>query len=152
MTAGICGVAAPIPDEHRVWRRAMASLHWHTWDSDRQRWLPRGNTVDFDPELSTVWADHMESTHGAGPGSALDGYDRYTLVFEVGVSACRAIRCQVTHSPDGPCPLACAHTLVSMPPEVSTAHRKEIKSIRMALGRAMSLVYGTITAPPPPGA
>src|SRR5260370_25328854 len=108
--------------------------------------------MQFDPDLSGSWHQHLQERHDLGPGSVAN--DEYPLVGEWLVSDIRTLDFQVEHTPQGPLPIECAHISVlwsastlkpgQIEPEKTTRRR-----LRSALAGDMSWVYGEINAQPP---
>src|SRR5207237_775432 len=127
-----CGEPQTIPDDHQVWRRLRDHPDHRTWDDDLQRWLPRvghpETALQFDPDLSTSWRQHLEIQHGLDPRAVITG-TTYSLVYQVDVGSLRALELTVKHTPpDGPegtRPIGCAHTSAYWPEGVNRARKKE---------------------------
>lgn len=126
------------------------------WDADNQRWLPAQNQLQFDPELSTYWREHL-AIHDQNPEVLLADNLTYTLVGEWEVEAVRQLHFPVEHSPTGEKPPDCAHTSVYWPPDSLTPSQPEPskakrRALRGPLAARMTWVYGEITTTPPEGA
>jgi hypothetical protein len=142
-----------IDDSHGLWRRVLDDLDNITWDPGEQRWLIRINhpshALQFNPEMSVSWREHLVHRHRKGPAAALKGAGDYTLVYELASADARKIRLCVKHSPIGKRQPDCAHTSVEWPEGLTKPDRKAIRS---DLAHAMRLVHGVPTQTPPPEA
>jgi len=146
-----CGEADEIPGAHVLWRRVLDDLDHLEWDGVdgcwRARPTPPSNSLQFNPDMSTVWREHAAEVHGVGPECALDEAHRYTLVFAIEADAARELDLEVAHSPTGTeCP-NCAHSSVLWPTPITKDQKKEL---RYELSRALRLIYGMPTVQPPP--
>jgi hypothetical protein len=151
-----CGKPEDIPGGDHFLRRFIDSENHLEWDADNRRWLPSAASMQFDPDLSGSWREHLEF-HELSPSSVIDGNHRYTLVGEWSIEALRDIKFVVTHSPISAIPIGCAHTSVDWPRDaIEPGSRRpdsmKRMSLRNSLGVRMTWVYGDITTPPPEGA
>lgn len=73
----------------------------------------------------------------------------YVLVFETDLAAVAKASCTATHTPVSDGPPGCAHTSVFYPVDANKGARK---AARYRLAHEMSLVAGTVSQRPPPGA
>jgi hypothetical protein len=151
-----CGEPEDIPDNDHLLRRFMDSKNHLEWDADNMRWLPSAAAMQFDPDLSTSWKEHLEF-HGMGPEAVIAGNDRYSLVGEWPVKTLRDSRLVITHSPSSSGPIDCAHTSVDWPPDaIEPGKRRPNGAMRMSVRNSLSVsiswVYGNITIVPPEGA
>jgi hypothetical protein len=149
VTEAPCGTREPIPDHHRLWRSAKDHPDWHTWDADRQSWLPDGYTLWFNTEWSVSWAEHLERVHELTPVAATGA--EHPLVYEAAVEAARGLGMPVTHTPQGPTPVDCAHTSVAYV-EGATPPKDRRNWLRTELARRLVRVHGAVTLQPPVGA
>lgn len=147
----ICGAVSELDDTHGLWRRVRDDPDDLTWHSEEQRWLPRPEqpSIQFNPDLSCYWREHLVEQHASGPRSAIGSASRYALVFELAAGQARNLRCLVEHSPQGPTVPDCAHSSVRREAGLTRAERA---ALRNDLAYAMRLVYGVPTQQPPPGA
>jgi hypothetical protein len=154
LTERPCGQPQPIGSDQRLWRRVIDHPDHVTWDADKERWLPRpsgsSNSLQFNPELSTFWCEHLQDRHRLLPSSILDPDGRYTLVYQSQVQDVRAIGCTVEHTPQADLPVDCAHTSVWYPS--GATDKPSRKAVRNDLARTVILVYGAISQSPPDGA
>jgi hypothetical protein len=145
-----CGVPEDIDDDQHVWRQLKHDLDTLTWDADANRWLPRVEppAIQFNDDLSTVWAEHVQTVHGAGPELAVR--PDYPLTYEALVAHLRTGGGSVEHTPQKIAhPTACAHASVYYPPDSNKPARKRYRNL---VARALMIVHGEVTFPPPPGA
>lgn len=148
-----CGEPQEIPVTNRVWRRLVDSKNHLAWDYDNNRYVPSPAALQFNPEMSTRWGEHLKM-HGLGVADVLENDDRYTLVGEWSVEEVRKMHFPLEHTPDGDEPLGCAHASIYWPPSAVKAGTKRPDSVtrtslRNQLVRGMAFVYGEITTPPP---
>lgn len=147
-----CGEVVELDDSQDLWRRVRDHADHLTWNSDDRRWMPRptppSNALQFDPDMSTSWSQHLQGRHNQGPDAALDYEGRYTLVYGLNVGEARLIGCTVRHSPQASDPPDCAHSSLEWPVPADKSTRK---AIRADLSHAMKLVHGESRLEPPPG-
>jgi len=122
------------------------------WDYDKKVWIPSPEALQFDPDLSGSWREHLQERHGLGPASV--STEDYPLVGEWLVDDIRAHNFQVEHTPQGPLPIECAHTSVWWPANMLEPGKIEPnktirRRLRSGLAGDMSWVHGEISAQPP---
>jgi hypothetical protein len=147
-----CGTPEEIIDDHRVWRLVKNEEDALEWIADEQRWVPHSSppSIQFNPDLSVRWAEHLEAVHSqtADDQLANDG-SAYTLLFEAHVENLRQLNLSVTHSPMGPEPPDCSHASADYPPGLN---RSERRAVRNAVSLSMALSAGVVGFDPPPNA
>lgn len=148
-----CGERDQLEDDHHLWRRVKDDPNTLTWVPDEKRWVPSNthpsNSIQFDPELSTFWREHLEGTHRLTARSITDEVGGYTLAFEMKVEVPRELGACVVHSPTCEKPIDCAHTSVFYPNDMDKSQRF---IFRQELAHSMFLVSGSCSQVPPPGA
>lgn len=148
-----CGEVDELDDHEILWRRVQDHLDHLTWDSDAECWRPRpthpSNAFQFDPDMSATWERHLSEIHELGPEVVLDEAGKYSLVYAMQVEDARSLGCGVRHSPLEHTPPLCAHASVDWPDSVDKNLKREI---RYGLAQAMTLIFGSPTVTPPPGA
>lgn len=154
-----CVEARNIPEAHHLIRRFRDDPNHLTWD-DELGPVPHhsaGNSLQFDPDLSTSWREHLEE-HGIGPAGVL-GWRRspYSLVGQISVWNARQLNFLVKHTPTETIPTGCAHASIDWPPgEIhppATQPAKAVRSkLRSELARGFPIIYGTVDSLRPPGA
>jgi hypothetical protein len=144
-----CGEEQDIPDDSTLLRSVRHHADDLRWDSDRREWLPTDRALQFDPDFSTQWENHLVCVHGLAVDSVVT--DGRPLVFDAEAGDFRSISLGVRHSPMGDEPIECAHSSVDWPggrePD-KPAKRK----LRAGMRRGMRLVHGEISLEAPPGA
>jgi hypothetical protein len=152
LSAPACGERQELADDDSVWRRQQDHIDYLEWSYDDDKWLPTAKALQFNPDLSTYWRQHLERVHKNEPESIfVEGDHRYTLVYECGVVEIRTLGFGVEHSPEGSTePPECAHTSVNWPNGNMDKQRR--RELRSPLARALQLVYGTISLTTPPDA
>lgn len=140
-------------DTDHLWRQFRDSDDYLVWDYDNQRWLPSPAALQFDPEMSSSWTEHL-SDHKIGPDGILDRNKGYSLVGRWQVAALRKLEFPVEHSPCGNRPIDCAHSSVYWPPDaVGEGKREPSKSLRKQLrsdlAAQMTWVLGDIMTDAP---
>lgn len=145
-----CGVVRDINNVQHLWRSVRTSLDSLAWHADEQRWLPAGNALQFDDDWSSSWREHLTEVHELAAADAV-GTAR-PLMFEVAVREVRALGMAVEHTPEGDRPIECAHTSTWYQEDHQRPIKPERARLRNALGSLLTLVHGTITLAPPPGA
>jgi hypothetical protein len=153
-----CGeLAESIPRDNRLLRRFIDDENHITWEGDRPIPHPlMGNSMQFDPELSTFWREHIEDD-GNRIDSVLGRCPEYTLVGEIGVGAALDVPMAVAHDPTDEVPIiGCAHAGVGWSPSTIPAGshqptRPEKKRLRAELARGFSFVVGDVHTERPPG-
>lgn len=152
-----CGEVEVLSGSDRLWRRVYDHPDSLEYFPDEDRWLPKGSppAVQFDPDLSMTWREHLERRHRLGP-EAIIADSGHALVFEMSVDDAEILGCAAEHSPVGDEPVDCAHASILYPPLPNDLTRNQRKSeqaaVRNAVGRAMRRVHGSVTQPKPPGA
>jgi hypothetical protein len=144
-----CGTVQEIPDSHRVWRAGRDDEDQRVWFGDERRWIPAPKpppAIQFNPDLSVAWREHLELVHDLGPAAVLP--DGYTLVWEAQVGAVRALGVTVEHSPPEPDPWLCAHSSVDLPDGATKAVER---AVRTKISQIMRHVHGTLPPTGPPG-
>jgi hypothetical protein len=139
-------------------RRFIDSPNHLEWDGDNNRYVPAHSQLQFDPEMSTQWSEHLSRVHQLGPEVILADAPNYSLVGEWSVDAVRklAFRVANTPDPDGDGPLNCSHASVYwplasiVPPKTEPSPSKR-KKLRNDLNREMTWAFGEISTPPPDG-
>lgn len=149
-----CGRVGAIDDEHHLWRSVKDDPDCLEWDSDDAQWLPRvqdpSNSVQFNPDLSVFWAEHVEKVHAAGIEVALTPSQGYTLAYSLSAATVRELHLGVVHSPQDDMLPGCAHGSIEYP--VPRPAKHERRELRYRLARQMRLVAGSPTVRPPPNA
>lgn len=148
-----CGEATELIARDHLWRQFRDSEEHLAWDYDNHTWLPTPAALQFDPDLSTRWSEHLRA-HGLGPESLTDESKGYTLVGEWEISDIRKEQFLVSHTPCGNQPLDCAHSSVywppqEVPPDKSQPNRDRRRELRSALAAEMIWVHGQVTIQPP---
>jgi len=151
-----CGHAGELPDDDQVWRRFISSPNHRTWDSDVGRYIPNLGDLQFDPEMSTYWRQHLRM-HGKGPSSVLEGDSRYDLVGQLAINQVRGEGFPVEQTPHQESPIGCAHVSIYWPPEsIQPGHkepfRDQRKLLRTKLAHGLTWVHGEMPTIGPPGA
>lgn len=125
------------------------------WSQDEHRWVPAPEpppSMQFNPDLSASWKEHLEGRHLYGPDSTLTR-PGYTLVWELKVADATRLEFTVEHSPTtASAPIECAHTSIWMPLDVSATAKKtkdRRHELRTDLAHAMTHVLGRLPPPPP---
>ncbi len=148
-----CGEQDQLEDDQHLWRRVKDDPNMLIWNSDEKRWVPSNtnpsNSVQFNPELSTFWREHLEDSHMLTARSIADDELGYTLVFEIMVEVPRKFGATVVHTPTCERPVQCAHTSVFYPNDLNKGQRF---IFRQELAHSMFLVSGSCHQVPPPGA
>jgi hypothetical protein len=151
-----CGRVGELPTEDHLWRRFSSSPNHRTWDADLGRWLPNVGDLQFGPEMSTYWRQHLRM-HGKGPLSVLDGYPGYDLVGELAIDEVQLQGFPVRQSPTEEPSVGCAHVSVYWPPgSIPQGHSQPFKDqrklLRNQLSRELAWVHGDMPKIGPPGA
>jgi hypothetical protein len=150
----LCGEANELSRSDHLWRKFRNSDNHVWWSDEDECWLPTPAALQFDPELSTQWREHLES-HGLGPDSILDVDKGYELVGEWYVSRLEDLNFPVKHTPDLEVPLiGCSHSSVywpsaEIPPGKAKPNKDARDRIRSDLSYLMRWMHGTITVPKP---
>jgi hypothetical protein len=152
-----CGHIDELPIEDRLWRRFSSSPNHRTWDDDLGRWLPNLGDLQFNPELSTYWRQHLRM-HGKGPLSLLDASAAYDLVGELTIGEIQMQGFPVRQSPDDEdSSKGCAHVSVYWPPgSIPQGQHQPTKDqrklLRTQLARELVWVHGDMPKTGPLGA
>ena len=153
---GICGQSNEIPSDSRLMRRFIDSPNHLEWDSDSNRYIPAAKQLQFDPDMSTQWAEHLALKHKLGPEAVLDGNSSYSLVGEWKVDTVLKSQFLVSNTPDltRTGPLSCSHTSIDWPtssivPPKEEPSPKARRKLRSELTREMVWIFGDITTAPP---
>ena len=147
-----CGEKLEVPFDGHFLRRFRDSDNHRVWDYDKKAWVPSPEALQFDPDLSGSWNEHLKESHGLGPASVAS--DGYPLVGEWLVSDIRALDFEVEHTPQGSLPIECAHTSVWWPISALKQGKTEPdkptrRRLRSVLAGDMSWAHGEISAKPP---
>ena len=151
VTSAPCGEETELPSADHYLRRFRDSENHLTWDYDKGSWIPAPGSLNFNPDLSGSWREHL-TKHGLWPESiARDGY---TLVGQWLIGDARDLNFLVDHTPQGREPIDCAHTSLYWPPDSIKSGKVEPepskrKRLRSDLVGHMSWVHGEIRTPPP---
>jgi hypothetical protein len=148
-----CGEVVELAGQDHLWRQLRDSEQHLAWDYDNNAWLPSPAALQFDPELSTRWAEHL-LIHGLGPEDILDKDKGYSLVGQWEISPIRSEHFPVAHTPCGAQPLDCAHSSVYWPPDEIPSgkvepNRDRRRDLRSTLADEMTWTHGQITTQPP---
>jgi hypothetical protein len=152
-----CGQTLEIPDGDHLWRKFMDSANHLIWNHDLGRMVPSHAALQFDPDLSSDWREHLELVHQQTASAIVGDDSRYTLVGQFPVGRVRKLDFVVTATPNSIQPFGCAHASVDWPPHTVPEHsieptRDVRKQLRNELAREASWVLGTPTVGPPAGA
>ncbi len=145
-----CGTLACVPDADHLWRSVRHDASNLAWHDDEKRWIPAGTALQFDPDWSGRWREHLIDIHGLGPSDVAEAHR--PLVFEVQVEAIRMLGMKVEHTPQATDPTDCAHASTWYRTDGAQPTRPERALLRNALAVLLTLVHGAIAMPPPPGA
>jgi hypothetical protein len=109
------------------------------------------NSLQFDPDLSVPWREHLAENHNAGPEAVLADDARYSLVFEITADQAEGLGLTPEHTPDPDQghPVGCAHSSLWRAESLGPKQRRKL-GLEIAL--AMVLVHGAPTIPTPDGA
>lgn len=153
MTAIPCGQQDIVGSSDVLWRKTRDHADHLEWYADLGCWLPRvedpSNALQFNPDLSVLWADHLLGRHEILASSLVAGDEVYNLVFAVDVSAMATLKLRVEHTPTESTPVGCSHVSVWRPESLTKPQRKQLK---YALQRLMRLVAGEVRRSVPEGA
>lgn len=135
----------------------MNSENHLVWSDELGRAIPSPAALQFDPDLSADWREHLEVVHYESSTAVLKDDPRYALVGEVPVGVVRSLGFLVHASPHQLSALGCAHASVDWPVAAVPAGRTEPpKSVRRtlkhSLGEQVSWAYGTPAISKPTGA
>jgi hypothetical protein len=155
----VCGSAEQIPRTDDVWRVVTDDPDHREWDEIDRKWLPRSehpsNALQFDPDFSSAWRQHLEQLHHETAAVLIDAEAKRTLVFQLPLLAVDDLGLTYAHTPEGSAPPACSHTSVYLPEDASgngKGAKARRKAIRLDVARAMELVMGDLPIEGPPGA
>lgn len=149
-----CGRVGKLPDQDHLWRRFTNSPNHLTWDADLERWIPSLSILQFDPEMSTYWREHLRM-HGKGASSVLTR--GYTLVGELDIGKIQRQGFPTRQSPNDEPSIGCAHVSIHWPPESvlqgrTQPSKDQRKLLRMRLASEFIWVYGDVPTSGPAGA
>jgi hypothetical protein len=135
-------------------RRFIDSPNHRIWDADLGRWIPNWSVLQFDPEMSTYWREHLRM-HGHGPSAILSG--GYSLVGELRANTAQAQGFLVRHTPSDETWFECAHVSVYWPPEEipegkTIPNKDRRRELRRKLAGEFHWVYGDLPTSGPTGA
>ena len=142
-----------VPADHSVWRTVRDDENWLIWSEELQRPLLRirGPGVNFDPDLSTTWKEHMEDIHGLAAAFLIELPPGRSLVYEARVEDLLGLGLEHSHTPTNPKPPGCAHLFFFRPSTVTT--KPEKYRLELDIAMRMTLVSGIIhSMSRPPGA
>jgi hypothetical protein len=145
-----CGTGAALPDDGQLLRSIAHDPDALEWFADEQRWLPTAKAMQFDPDCSMFWRQHLQEVHDQAPECVTVG--KRPLVFEVRAGSARNLEFGAEHSPDGDTPIACAHSSLEWPGGGPQPPKPVRNALRSDLVRHMELIVGEILLPPPPAA
>lgn len=148
-----CGEPSDLSGADHLWRQFQNSENHLIWDYDNERWLPAPAALQFNPEMSSQWREHLQA-HGLGANVILSIDRGYSLVGEWPVDAIERLKFPVQHTPVGSTPIECAHSSVYWPPETLPDGKiqptKDIRNLlRGNLADLIKWVCGEITVPRP---
>ena len=155
-----------MPDSASLWRQARDTEDHVEWfESDTGQMVPRlrirgtGRAVgmQFDPDLSVVWKDHLtgHSLHEADLTSR--NSSRGPLIFQANAGDIRNLRAEgkrfyVVYTPTDDDPFGCSHVSVLELFKKSRDTDAARNALRTDLQKLMKLVWGDCTVPVPDGA
>ena len=145
-----CDTKLEILESGRVWRYARHDLDTLLWSAEQQRWIFKvpGNGLQFDPDLSTYSADHIEEVHEKSALEFANITPGRPIVFEGTISELSQLGLTAEHTPDDS-ELGCAHVSFHRGSELNKLQRR-VLNIDIAL--LMHEVTDTITLARPDGA
>lgn len=143
MTGAPCGEVAELPSDDSIWRLAKDSLDVLIWSDEQQRWLLRvpGNAIQFDPDLSTLWREHILVVHSRGPDAVCEQPPGRSILFQAVIGALIDLGLGVRHTPqEGE--HGCAHVSFDRPHPLTKPERRELS---MNIADVLVHVAGVIT-------
>ena len=142
-----CGVSVPVPSDHHLLRLVRDDPDYVWWSSEQNRYLLRvpGFALQFDPDLSTSWAEHLLDLHGRSPEDLVS--PKRELAFRARVGELQGLEgLTITHSPEGEEPDGCGHVSVLRPEGLPKGLRN---SLSTDIALRMHQVAGTVRSAPP---
>lgn len=146
-----CGEVGTLPPDDAVWRLTKDSEDFLFWSDEQQRWLLRvpSNALKFDPDLSTLWREHMEHVHGAVAEQVCEDPPGRSVVYEAQIGALAALGLTPSHTPVSAEPPECAHA--SFDRQAGMA-KEDRRALDWDIANLMVHVSGAITLVRPEGA
>lgn len=110
-----CGTSAPIGAKDHLLRRLPDEDSCVVRSRRTGGLVPNvgSNALQFNPEMSAYWREHLDTSHQLGAPAVAGPDDR--PVFEMAIEDLEALGLMVRHTPEDTIPIDCAHTSIFWP-------------------------------------
>ncbi len=131
-----CGDSVEVPDDALLWRVEEDRDRYIVYSDDLGRHVPRVDArweadrqkkaVEFDPELSVYWSDHLVHDSYSIGELCSRIRKRRSVAFSISAEQLRSENVRVQHEPDGLLgyPPGCAHVSGYLGPELTDEDRR----------------------------
>ena len=107
------------------------------------------NAIRFDPDLSTMWKEHLEQVHARFSSDVAEPAPGRSLVFEAVIERLLGLGLTVEHTPQASQPNGCAHVSFDRPQGLT---KPEKTTLSWNISELLELVLGVVATPRPTGA